>query len=643
MSNYNNNLYDDEFFYDFYNKYLNINESYNQFSYFKNTNNININKDILNKFDNIITNFKNKNYSLNNFISQLQNKIESNYKKQTINDPFSHTVTNFNNLNQHKHKNAKYKISSHYNNFNNNNLNKTTTGFVANYEENNYLNKSNKYKIPFDDYIHLLKSKSTEFDTLKSSGVNLEIIYEILYYFTINKYNFVESKDTLIYNDQKQYHYLGIKDNHIQFYYPNNNIKDINNVKNINWDILKELYINPTELPKSFDIKIMIGVIGLLRQFTVEILLEHIDNILRTNNRGCFVNIGSTNPTSDLDFTYVDYNNPLYNPIKLYIFNKLFHKIYNDTSDNVFDTNFYITSAIIEKNCYDSINDNILIKNLFNKILNKNIYRLYFTGNDTNSKKYQLLDMINAFNTQNDYIKSLSKQNHKNFKKEKYDKLMKNSLLFYFLIDLYNNKELKIDINDFILKLREVFYNMCVNSNESYIYDGTVLDIVFQNTSSRLIYKNNSNINNSITKSISRKNINSNINLEYYLMYFNTYLKFIDNYIFIEEYKHKYLPTNNSILFFDRISKYVLRFINILEGSNFLNSNTIYYKYKNFTGEWVRNIRGKKSLNNMNITFTKRISDNNKINFINKFYYDIHNIFENINMRFNILSESLIN
>ena len=126
--------------------------------------------------------------------------------------------------------------------------------------------------------------------------------------------------------------------------YPNSTIYE-----KINWHRLKNIYKN-----NSNDLIIvkLLYAISSLRKLTM-IIIKNIlfDNFINS----CYNEAGSTNLTSDLDFSYIDLSRPYLSVTMMDMFYKIVRSIYDDESCNVFDINYYICSSFFSAGCYNNI------------------------------------------------------------------------------------------------------------------------------------------------------------------------------------------------------------------------------------------------------------------------------------------------
>ena len=121
--------------------------------------------------------------------------------------------------------------------------------------------------------------------------------------------------------------------------------------KKIEWEHFKSLFKKG-----KIDEKLM-RIIGCLRRMTILYLRSKLQII-----ENCYVEIGSDTPTSDLDFTYVAYSNPKSVVTRMIKFYNLFYSMYGNYPDITFDTNYYITSTILDKNCYKTITSKPILR-----------------------------------------------------------------------------------------------------------------------------------------------------------------------------------------------------------------------------------------------------------------------------------------
>jgi hypothetical protein len=315
----------------------------------------------------------------------------------------------------------------------------------------------------------------------------------------------------------------------------------------INWDKLKRLF--KTDLLKTDTMNgtdIMKGVGG-LRKAIVNYLINKSPSLIKE----CYMEFGSTDPTSDLDFTYVTYSHPEVVLKMMIDFYTEFHKIFGNFPDETFDTNFYICTTFVRGDCFSKVT-NKKIKDLFIPVGG---YQKLYNFNDNIYKK---IDRDLAFLVLQEHINGLD--THAN-KTEKFKKLIQTSKLFYDI--LINIDKAQIEHNKLLLLLRLLYYLMTAYSNESYISDATYSLIVLK--------------------------INPD-NIE------DRYLSFMDNFAYLKEWKLFYEKKEHTSLnllgFYDAASKYISRCADSLVGTGITVDNAI----ATDATKWRETIRGKVAL-----------------------------------------------
>jgi hypothetical protein len=251
----------------------------------------------------------------------------------------------------------------------------------------------------------------------------------------------------------------------IRLIYQNNTIlfmySDADNPKYqpILWSKLKEAFQNSKF---GIDISIM-KAIGALRKMTIDHFLKRDyekDSVeIDPFDDRCYTEIGSTDATSDLDFTYVDLMIKFYNEL---------YKVYLNFPNDTFDTNYYVSSAFISNDCYLQIKRTI--RDLFIDYGHRKQYRRYYFKSE--NETYQNLDRNICFSIQANYLKQLDDHDHT---ANKMDNLIRASVIFYNTLAKHNDK---LDNNKFMILTRTLYYLMTCNSNESYISDTTFNIIV---------------------------------------------------------------------------------------------------------------------------------------------------------------------
>ena len=136
---------------------------------------------------------------------------------------------------------------------------------------------------------------------------------------------------------------LIIIDHCLKLKYPKSNTYDI-----INWSRLKYLYKD-----NSTDVEIikLINAINFLRRISIDFLKK---SIIYNFINECYTEAGSTNPTSDLDFSYINILNLVQSVYMMDIFYKIFYELFGGSSADVFDVNYYICSSILQQSCYNT-------------------------------------------------------------------------------------------------------------------------------------------------------------------------------------------------------------------------------------------------------------------------------------------------
>lgn len=344
------------------------------------------------------------------------------------------------------------------------------------------------------------------------------------------------------------------------------------------WDKLKKLFKSGAE--NSVNI---IKGIGGLRKIIITYMLNKEFNI----HKPCYIEFGSTNPTSDLDFTYVTYSNPSSVLDLMIKFYTKFYETFMNFPDVTFDTNFYICSTYISIDCFALVT----VPNISELFIKDDKYmKMYNFSNDI----YRDIDRNICFYIQKKFINSLSKSTDEKY--TKMSKLIKFSKVFYDILENIT----KVDMNkDNLLKLlRTIYFFMTSSSNESYISDATYSSVVLTKTLTNLKDK---------------------------------YLAYIDNYIYIYEWYLFYKDSNKSIEYFDIVSKYIERCAYFIKDTKYKLPEKI-VKDSIF---WKKNIRGQIPIQNIkdkNIsTYNKQIiEEGHKIYTSILVIEDIFNIFKEV-------------
>jgi hypothetical protein len=342
--------------------------------------------------------------------------------------------------------------------------------------------------------------------------------------------------------------------------------------KKIEWEKLKEKFKKGEVDEKT------LTAIGVLRKATLQYLLDK----LRIDATKCYTEIGSTTPTSDLDFTFVNYKTPEQTVDLLKQFSTLFKDLYGNYSDKTFDTNFYILEMLIDDSCYKIVDPKL--KPYFTEI-GKNIYNFLYLKD----KASRLINYKLTFQVQLNQLNLIKKKK----KKSNLKKLLKFATQFYNTLHiLVNNPKNKKDI---LLYLRVLSYFITLHSNEAYISDITLKLILFQ---------------------IPLKNEQERM------------IAFVDQYLFIYEWYHIYQYQPEKLLaFFDVVSKYIHRCKLCLDGSRL--ASLIPPKLFEYATYWKKEIRGKVSLEDaMKLQKTKTIQS--YLGDMQKVMNYFHNVFRKI-------------
>jgi len=146
-----------------------------------------------------------------------------------------------------------------------------------------------------------------------------------------------------------------------------------------------------------------------LRLLTVEELLAEscTEAGLESYTKDCFVNLGSDTAKSDLDFTYIRWDEPTKVVKSLVEYYNLFHSIYNGWPLEVFDMNFYIANGFIKNKpdgkCWSSLakddHTNDVMIALFTEIYNKEGEAWYELASPKayNDQRYKVYDRYMAY------------------------------------------------------------------------------------------------------------------------------------------------------------------------------------------------------------------------------------------------------
>lgn len=277
------------------------------------------------------------------------------------------------------------------------------------------------------------------------------------------------------------------------------------NGKPINWEEYKAAYKTGV-----VDLTTMLGLGG-LRKLTIYILVHQQDKF--TELKDCYQELGSTDPTSDLDFTLISFNEPMYTLQLMVRFYNTFQSLYGFYPDIVFDTNYYVCNTIVPSSCFVP-NPNL------NKLFCKcdDYYRLYFSDTPESTSFIHQDAMICYIVLRE---KEYNIQHHKSPASLK--RLVQSAFLYFSIINYVLTNGITNDkANKVIQTLRTLYFIMALRSNESYIHDGTFLQIVKKKKVTLI----------------------------------DQFLSFIDNYLFILEWFHK---SPDYFFFFDACCKYIHR------------------------------------------------------------------------------------
>ena len=225
------------------------------------------------------------------------------------------------------------------------------------------------------------------------------------------------------------------------------------------WEQLKHLFES-----KTIGIDEMEAV-GRLRRATVNAMLKaQIDN-------PCYSEAGSTDPTSDLDFSFVTYVTPSNMLVMLLNFYEKFYYRFGNFSDVTFDTNYYICTTIINAACWGMITD-VRVSSLFIPIAN-NALGLWFE-----SSHQQWIDVDNdlAFIALQEHVANVTKHDAAAADSRLPDMIRAGGTLFQMLTDLDQLSPPSADHLKLLLRLLTMISS--VNANEAYVSDYTVAFIV---------------------------------------------------------------------------------------------------------------------------------------------------------------------
>jgi hypothetical protein len=273
----------------------------------------------------------------------------------------------------------------------------------------------------------------------------------------------------------------------------------------IEWSKYKEMFKE-----NKVDLQTMLGLGG-LRKLTIIILVKQQSKFHELQH--CYQELGSTDPTSDLDFTLISFNEPMYTIELMIKFYNTFHSLYGAFPDVVFDTNYYVCNTVVPIKCF---HPTPTLTPLFTTI--DDCLRLYYSDDLT-------LSNFTMFDAKICYLvlrqKELSiqhKQHTANLKRLIQSAYLYFAIINYVLINGISSSKL----NKVVLLLRTLYFIMSFRSNESYIHDGTFLQIVRKKK----------------------------------VTFMDQLLSFMDNYMFILEWFYK---STSFFYFFDASCKYIHR------------------------------------------------------------------------------------
>lgn len=313
----------------------------------------------------------------------------------------------------------------------------------------------------------------------------------------------------------------------------------------INWEQLKEMY-------KQGVITLdQMRQVGELRKSIIKYILG--DRM----NSPCYRNTGTDGPISDFDFNYSTYNTPNDTMGVLIEFYNKFYSFFGGMPDVVFDTNFYFCSTFITPKCHSEITNPNVLK-LFREI--GGIKHLYYNNNS--KIPIESWEMVDSQLATLIFHDTMELKNGR-YTTGKFSNMLKTGKIFYHLLDLLSNSVIPetYDLNPLILLLRIIVSFNAGCSNEAYVCDTTVGNVVYG-----LPYTSKQQM----------------------------YVGYMDNFFFVKEWYEHHVKEDNFLGFFEIVSKYIVRCYDSIIDSDLKHhiSQPLY----TICFEWRKKVRGKVSL-----------------------------------------------
>eukprot|EP01083_Nonionella_stella_P144360 450644_1 len=268
-----------------------------------------------------------------------------------------------------------------------------------------------------------------------------------------------------------------------------------------------------------------------LRSVTKDLLLgEAVSDYDPTHTGDCYENMGSVTYTSDFDFSYVRWDKPQ-NMIDYFLkFTHAFKTIFGADSPEVFDMNFYISTAFIQGSaCWATLD--VSIKSLF-KHRTDSIYEFIPVDLYTKRPRFKSYDHYITYvliKRRLDYLGDTQSHPEVNVVKR-----LQYGAMFYDILDRIKTGKLPIT-DEIKLSLKILKNEISFYSDESYISNQALMLIVFIKKRDEM-------------KTLIRMSPTG------------IYTACLDNMVFIKGYYNEYRDRADSYLkFWNKASKYIMR------------------------------------------------------------------------------------
>lgn len=300
--------------------------------------------------------------------------------------------------------------------------------------------------------------------------------------------------------------------------------------------------------------------VGDLRKNTINTMLRE------EVNSACYDAAGSTDLTSDLDFTYMTFQKPNNVMQTLLNFYAKFYRQFGNFSDVVFDTNFYVTNTVMTIPCYDSITD-AKVKDLFIPLPTKTGMTVMGAWFPESEVAWQALDEDMAYLGIEENMQNIM---HHRGAGAKLPDMLRFGYALFAILDAIQAIMVPPESASkkcaFLLLLRLLVCLGSVNSNEKYVSGSTMAFIVL-----------------GIPLKTSRAR----------------FLAYLDNLVYLEEWRlvaGQRTDDSAFLTFFDASSKYMGRLQDSLAGEEEGFAPAEFHRLCTLAKKWREKVRGKIAL-----------------------------------------------